>query len=178
MNLRWTLPLVLVAACDNSARNEQIASVDKKVDDGAEARAAELKRKRAEEAQAKADEDDRIHQAIVKIAVAPESPPKALAEACQAVADAQDRFVERLGDAGAKSKWTASRESDLPMSIIACSSNESVVVAGCQANALDQADATMKDRMQEILDVCVSKFAKPRAGGVQAAGMAIPKRPQ
>lgn len=178
MNPRWLLPLVLAIACDNSARNEQIAAVDKKVDDDADARAAELKRKREAEAQAKADEEDRIHQAIVKIAVAPEKPPKALADACQAVADAQDRFVERLGDADAKAKWQASREGDLPMSIIACTSNDSVVVAGCQANALDQADATLKDRMQEILDVCVSKFAKPRAGGVQAAGVAIPKRPQ
>ncbi|MBX7080672.1 MAG: hypothetical protein K1X88_15855 [Nannocystaceae bacterium] len=176
----WPLTALLLAlACDNSARNEQIANVDKKADPVLDERAEELKRKRQADAEAKAALDDRLHEAIVKLAVAPPPPkkPLGLAEACQAAADAKDRFMQRLAKGEALSKWTAARESDLPMQIIECTSGDSVSAAACQVAALDGAGPELAERMDEIVAVCMAKYAKARPGGAQAASSALPQRP-
>lgn len=179
MSLRLALALlVLVPACDNSARNEQIANVDKKpVDD--EKATEERKQKRLAADKAKADAAAAVHDEIVKVAVVSEKPPKGLAEGCEAVADAQDRFVARLGTADQKTKWAAGRENQRPMAIIQCTSADSLDVASCQANGLDNASPALAEHMQEILEYCVGKFAKPRqAGTLPAGGGDIPKRPK
>lgn len=172
------LVLVSAVACDNTARNDQISNVEKApvVADEKEAAARKAKREAADKAKADAEEARRVE--ITKIAVVGEKKPKGLAEGCEAVADARDRFVERLGTAEAKAAWAAGRENDRPMAIIQCTAAESVDVAACQINGLDGASPALVDHMDDILAYCVGKHARPKPGGAASSGAAIPKRPK
>lgn len=183
MNARTVIALlVLASACDNSARNEQIATVEKKTDEPDEKALAERKEKRLAAEKAKADAAEAVRAEIVKVAVVGDKPtgkPRGLAEACEAVADAQDRFVARLGSDDAKAKWAAGRENQRPMAIIQCTSADSTAVASCQVNGLDNASPALAEQMQAIIDYCVEKFAPPRQPGtLPAGGGQIPKRPK
>lgn len=180
MNARTVFALlVLASACDNSARNEQIATVEKKTDEPDETALAERKEKRLAAEKAKADAAEAVRAEIVKVAVVGDKPIKGLAEACEAVADAQDRFVARLGSDDAKAKWAAGRENQRPMAIIQCTSADSTAVASCQVNGLDNASPALAEQMQAIIDYCVEKFAPPRQPGtLPAGGGQIPKRPK
>jgi hypothetical protein len=169
----------VLLACDNSARNEQIAAVEKKPEELDDKAAQDRKEKRLAAEKAKADAAESIRTEIAKIAVVGPKPPKTLAEACEGAADAQDRFIARLQSAEAQTKWTADRERQRPMAIIECTSAESLDVAGCQINALDTAPPALADHMNEILEFCVSKFARPKATNVAPSGSGvIPKRPK
>lgn len=166
-------------ACDNSARNEQIAAVEKKTDEPDDKAVAERKAKREAAEKAKADAADALRAEIAKVAVVPAKLPKGLAEGCDGVADAQDRFVARLQSADAQAKWTAARDKQRPMAIIECTSVDSLEVAGCQIAGLDAAPPALAEHMDGIIDYCVEKFAKPRpAGTLPAGGGEIPKRPK
>jgi hypothetical protein len=166
-------------ACDNTARNEQIAAVEKKPAEDDAKLVAERKEKRLAAERAKAEAADKLRAEIAKIAVATDKPKIGLAEGCEAAAEAQDRFVARIGSEAAKTEWAASRENSKPMSIIECTSADSVDVATCQTNALDNAPPALAENMKDILDYCVEKFAKPKpAGTPPAGGGEIPKRPQ
>lgn len=177
-SLLLSLVLLSTLACDNSARNEQIASVEKKVDAPGEDETKKRAEKRLAAERAKSDAAEAIRVEIVKVAVLGEKPPKGLAEGCEAAADAQDRFVARLRSAEAQAAWTAARERERPMAIIACTSADSLDVASCQINALDKAPPALADHMQEVLDFCISKFARPRPGAAAASSGEIPKRPK
>lgn len=175
----WIVAVVLLAGCDNSKRSEAIASVDKPADADAEKREAEARKaKRVADEKAKADAAEKIREQIAAIAVAPEKLPKqALAEACQAVTDAQDRFVKRLQSGEALAAWEAGRDDELAMAMVACVSADSVSVAACQVAGLDAAGPELAAHKQDILDHCIARYAKPRAGAKQQAGAAIPKKP-
>ncbi len=174
-----TFVMLLGLGCDNSARNEQISTVDKKADDTDEKALAARKEKRLAAEREKAATQEAVRAEIATIAVVPaDKPARGLAEACEAVADAEDRFVTRLQPAEAQAKWTADRENRRPMAIIECTSADSVDVAACQVAGLDAASATLADHMDEILDYCVEKFARPQPAGAPAGGGVIPKRPQ
>lgn len=179
MLTRLTLASALLLACDNSARNEQIATVEKKPDGSDEKAAAERKEKRLAAERAKAEAQENIRLEIAKVAVLGAKPPKGLAEGCEAAADAQDRFVARLGSAEAKAEWTADRENQRPMTIIQCTSADSVDVASCQINALDNAPPALAEHMKDMLAMCIEKFARQRrAGTPPGGGGEIPKRPK
>lgn len=172
------LALVSVVGCDNTARNDQISNVEKTAPavDEKEAAARKEKREAAERAKLDAEEARRVE--IVNIAKPSEKLPKGLAEGCEAVADARDRFTERLGTAEAKAAWAAGRENDRPMAIIECTTADSVEVASCQINGLDGASPALAAHMDDILSYCVGKHARPKAGGAASTGAAIPKRPK
>lgn len=166
-------------ACDNTARSEQIAGVDKKPAEDDPKAVAERAEKRLAAERAKSEAADNLRAEIAKIAIAPEKSKMGLAEACEAAAAAQDRFVARIGSDAAKTAWAASLEKSKPMAIIECTSADSVDVAGCQIAALDNAPPALAENMKDILDYCVEKFAKPKPAGTPPAGSGdIPKRPR
>lgn len=167
-----------VGACDNSARNDQIANVEKAPEKADEKEAAERKAKREAAEKAKADAEEARRVEVAKIAVVGEKKPKGLAEACEQVADARDRFIERLGSAEAKAAWAASRENERPMAIIECTTADSVEAAACQIAGLDGASPALAEHVDEILDYCVRKYARPKPGASGAASSAIPTRPK
>lgn len=174
-----SLVLLPTFACDNSARNEQIASVEKQVEAPDENEVKQRAEKRLAAERAKSDAAEALRAEIIKVAVLGEKPPKGIAKGCEAASDAQDRFVARLQSAEAQTKWTAARERERPMSIIECTSADSLDVASCQINALDKAPPALADHMKAVLDFCVEKFARPRPAGTQPAGGGdIPKRPK
>lgn len=179
--LRLSLALTVLGACDNSARNERIADVDKKpVEDAEETKRIEARKlEREAKEKAKADEDEAARVEIAKIAVLPDKKPKKLDEACQGAVDAHDRFMQRLHTGEALAAWNASKENELPMSFVQCAAADSIEAAVCQSNALDAASPALKDRYKEIVDACISRFAPARPAALAGGGGgAIPKRPQ
>jgi hypothetical protein len=178
------LPLAVALACGGDTRDATFANVDKKEtkEDPDEAkRLEERKQKRLADEKAKAEQQAARTAEIAKIAVVPPKLPKDLEKGCQAVAEAQDRFMQRHHGGDELAKWTAAKEEELPMTVVQCASANSLEVAGCQAHALDNAPALLKDGTKEILDACIAKFAKamPSGPGPGVAGpAAIPKRPR
>ena len=178
------LPFVAVLGCDNKARNEEIANVEKKEvsDPELEKGMAERKAKREAEAKAKADAEEAKRATIAKLMVVPDKLPKKLEKACDDVAAAQDRFMQRLHTGEVLEKWTAAKDTQLPMTIVQCASVSSLEVAGCQTSALDNAPPELKENVDEILKACVDKFGpKGPPPGSQIGGAGeipkIPKRP-
>jgi len=181
MTLRLAIFVMLLAlGCDNSARNEQTATVEKKADDTDEKALAARKEKRLAAERETAAAQEAVRAEIATIAVVPANKSaRGLAEACEAVADAQDRFVARLQPTEVQTKWTADRENRRPMAIIECTSADSTDVAACQIAALDNAPPVLAENLKDILDYCVEKFAKPKPAGTPPAGGGdIPKRPR
>jgi hypothetical protein len=180
----FALPLVVALGCDNKARNEEISNIEKKEtpDPELEKAMAERKAKREADDKAKLEAAEAKRVAIDKIAVKPAKPPKKLEEACNAVAEAQDRFMQRLHTGEVLQKWTDAKETQLPMTIVQCASAGSLDVAGCQMAALDSAGPELKEDLPEILQVCIDKFGpKGPPAGVQVGGAGeipkIPKKP-
>lgn len=166
-------------ACDNTARNEQIANVEKKATEDDPKVAAERAEKRLAAERAKTEAADKLRAEIAKIAVVVDKPKMGRAEGCEAAAEAQDRFIARIASDEAKAAWAASRDKSKPMMIIECTSADSTDVAACQIAALDNAPPVLAEKMNDILDYCVEKFAKPKPAGTPPAGSAdIPKRPR
>jgi len=179
-----TLPLVAALGCDNKARNEEIANVEKKdaEDPELEKAMAERKAKREAEEKAKLAAAEAKRTAIDKIAVAPAKLPKKMEDACNAVAEAQDRFMQRMFTGEVLEKWTAAKDTQLPMTIVQCVSAGSLEVAGCQVSALDAAPPELKEDLSEILKVCIDKYGpKGPPPGAQPGGAGdipkIPKKP-
>jgi hypothetical protein len=177
------LPLVLLVACDSKARNEQFVNVEKKeekVDPELQKKVDERKAKREAEDKAKAEAAEAKRVMIDKIAVLPAKLPKKMDAGCDAVAQAQDRFMQRHHTGEVLEKWTTAKDTQLPMTIVQCASTGSLEVAGCQAAALDAAPAELKEDLPEILKVCIDKFAPagPPPGAGPAGPDPIPKRPK
>jgi len=174
------LPL-LVTGCDNKARNEEIATVEKKdaPDPELDKRMAERKQKREAEERAKAEAAERKRAAIEALAVAPAKLPKKLDQACEAVAAAHDRFMQRHHTGAALEAWTAAKDEELPMTVVQCASANRLDVAACQASALDNASAELANDATAILQACVGKYApKGPPPGMQPGGAGeIPKKP-
>jgi hypothetical protein len=173
------LALSLLAACDNSGRNERIADVDKKpVEDADEAKRVEQrKQKRIADEQAKSEAEELVRVEIAKIAVLPAKLPKKLDEACQSASDAHDRFMQRTLAGEELAGWNAKKENELPMSFVQCASADSIEAASCQASALDAASPALKAHYKDIVDACISKFAPARPSEmVGGGGGAIPKK--
>jgi len=170
---------ITLVACDNTARNEQIAGVEKKATQDDSKVVTERAEKRLAAERAKTEAADNLRAEIAKIAVVVDKPKMGLAEGCEAAAEAQDRFVARIGSDAAKTSWAASRENSKPMTIIECTSADSTDVAACQIAALDNAPPVLAENLKDILDYCVEKFAKPKPAGTPPAGGGdIPKRPR
>jgi hypothetical protein len=176
------LPLVLLVACDsNKARSENISNVEKKevADPAMEKAMAERKAKREADEKAKAEAEEAKRAAIAKIVVVPPKLEKKVEKACDAVAAAQDRFMERLHTGEVLEKWRAAKENQLPMTIVQCATISSLEVAGCQVNALDNAPPELKENVDEILKACADKYGPkgPPPGSQPGGAGEIPKIP-
>lgn len=181
--LPLVLVLVLVVACDNSKRNQEIAKVEptekaEAKDPEFDKRMEERKQKRLAEEKAKAETEAAKKAALEKVAVLPPKLPKKIDAACAAVGEAHERFMQRHHSGEVLEKWTASKDDQLSMTVTLCAKAGTLEVAGCQAYALDNAPAELKEDVPEILKACVDKFGPASASGAAAqAGGAIPKKP-
>ena len=174
---------ILATACDNSGRNERISDVQKKPpeeDPEEKAKAEQRKAERQAKEKAKADAEEAVRQEIAKIAVAPDKLPKKLDEACQAVADAHDGFMQRTKQGEALAAWNAGKEEELPMTFVQCAGADSIPAAACEKAALDAASPALVDHVKEIAQTCITKYAPARpatlAGGGGGGVPTVPKK--
>lgn len=180
-----TLALLSIFAlgCDNSDRNERIADVQKKPpeeDPAEKAKAEARKAERAAKEKAKADAEEAVRVEIAKIAVLPDKLPKKLDEACQAVSEAHDRFMQRTKQGEELAAWNAGKEEELPMTFVQCAGADSIEAASCQKMALDAASPLLADHFKEIFQACITKYAPARPAAVAGGGgggvPAVPKK--
>jgi hypothetical protein len=161
--LALALSLPLLPACGGEAKKEEpapakAAEEPKKEDD------AIAKRRADREAKAKAEkeaEEARL-AAVDKLAVLPAKMPKDIKKACDAVADAQLKFFEKMYSGPELDKLKAAQGTQRPMTLSQCTSTGSLEAAACQANALTTAEGPeLKTSISDIMRVCLEKFAKP-----------------
>lgn len=161
--LAFALAFTLLPACGGEAKKDEpaptkAAEEPKKEDDA-------IARRRAErEAKAKAEKDaeDARVAAVDKITVLPAKLPKDLKKACDAVAEAQLKFFEKMYEGPELEKLKAAQGTQRPMTISQCTSTGSIQAAACQANALTTAEGPeLKASISDIMRVCLEKFAKP-----------------
>ncbi len=152
-----------LVACDSGGS-------EKKADPAAEAKAKEEedKQKRIEErrkkreAEQKAEEDAAAAKKakIDALLVLPETMPKKLDKACDAVGEAQTAFIERSFDAAAAAK----AKTGSTMTVKTCKENSNIEVAACQKNALDNADKELGKDLPALLAGCIEKFGTKPEG--------------
>lgn len=178
--MRTTFSLVLVsllaAGCGNNAAEEAKKAQEAKAaaEEKQKMEEALAKRKAEREAKAKAEEDAEkaVAEAVDKVAVLPETMPKDVVKACDAVAEAQDEFMKRHYEGEALKKWESAKGTQLPMTKVQCTQADSVEVAACQKNALDNAPTELRKKLPELLKACIEKFGK---AGAPPPTAAIPK---
>jgi hypothetical protein len=170
-----SLALGLALACGGSkpagpGPEEKQAAAKKADDDAKEAAAmAERKAKREAEQKAAADAEQKVTGELERLSAAlPAKLPKDPVAACEAVGQAQDAFVRRLGDAKAVAAWDAGgKDKAIPMTIVQCTQADSVKTAACQKHILDNAGPELKDETRKIMQICIDKYGstrKPPAG--------------
>ena len=165
---------VLVFACGEPkptgpTADEKAAAAKKADDEAKEAAAvAERKAKREAEEKARAETEEKAKAAIERLSVLPAKLPKDPVAACEAVGQAQDAFVRRLGDDKAIAAWDGGgKDKALPMAIVQCTQADSVKTAACQKHMFDNAGPELKDATKQIMQVCIDKYGstrKPPAG--------------
>lgn len=158
----FVLALSLTPACGGDEPKK--AAPEVKAEEAKPAEDDAVARRRAErEAKAKAEkeaEEARL-AAIDALAVLPPKLPKDLKKACDAVADAQLKFFERMFEGPELDKLKAAQGTQRPMTIQGCTSLGSLEAAACQITALDGAtDKALKSSISDIMRVCIEKFAK------------------
>jgi hypothetical protein len=173
----------LAIGCDSSPAPSDAAAAAAKADkekEDAEAakRTEEFRKKREAEEQKKKEAEEAKAAAFDAVCVVPEGAkkPKKLAQACQAVVDAHDGFMQRhyAGDTETLEKWNAAKGTQVPFTLATCNKTGSLEAAMCQKHALDTAPAELKEDAPELLRRCIDKYA----GGRAAKGPALPvKRP-
>jgi colicin import membrane protein len=165
----------LLSACGEPKKSgptaEEAQAAAKKADDEAKeaAAVAERKAKREADEKAKAAADEKVKAELERLSAAlPAKLPKDPVAACEAVGQAQDAYVRRLGDKDAIAAWDAGgKDKALPMAIVQCTQADSVKTAACQKNMFDNAGPELKDSSKAIMQVCIDKYGstrKPPAG--------------
>jgi len=150
--------------------DEQKAAAKKAEDDAKEAAGiAERKAKREAEEKQKAEAEAETAAELERLAAAlPDKLPRDPVAACDAVGQAQDAFVRRLGDAKAVAAWDAGgKDKAIPMAIVQCTQADSVKTAACQKSIFDGASPRLKDEARKIMQICIDKYGstrKPPAG--------------
>jgi hypothetical protein len=163
--------LALSPACDSGPSPEEL----KAQEEAAAKKAAEekaladgiAKRKADREAKEKAKEDaEKARLAeIDALCVLPEKMPKNLDKACAEVAAANDRFMLRLYEGEAVTKWNAAKGTQLQMQKATCMKTGSIEAAACQINAMDNTPPEHKKALPDILRACIEKFRKVEEAG-------------
>jgi hypothetical protein len=146
----------LAGACDKA---EEKKADDKKAEPTAADKEVEerLAKKRAEREAAEKAAAEKV-EAIKALAVLPEKMPKDLEEACNAVATAQDEFMKRNFDGEGLAKWEQAKGTQMGMLKTGCIKAQSLELAACQTNAMNNAPADFKKDLPDILSACMEKF--------------------
>ena len=165
MLIRRALPFALVlslsAACGGEAK--KAAPAPTKAAEPAEDPGV-VKRREERLAKEKAEKDAEAARvaAIDALTVLPEKLPKDLGKTCEAVADAQMKFFERMFEGEKLEKLKAAQGTQRPMTISGCTGFGSIEAAACQVAAFDGAtDKSLASSVSDIARVCNEKFAKP-----------------
>ena len=174
------LLLAFSGACDSGPSEEEKKAADeaaaKKAAEEKEKEEAIAKRaeKRKQEKEAKEAEEAKIKAAVEAVAVIPEGAklPKDLGKACDAVAEAHDGFVKRQYEGEEfLEKWEGGlKGTQLPMTKVQCNQGNSIKIAVCQKNALDNAGPELKEQIPDLYRTCVDKYADKGgdAGAIKA----------
>lgn len=173
----------LAIGCDSApSKSDAAAEAAKAEKEKEEAESAkrteEFRKKREADEQKKKEAEEAKLAAFDAVCVVPEGAkkPKKLTQACQAVVDAHDGFMNRLyaGDTETLEKWNSAKGTQVPFTLATCNKTGSLEAAMCQKHALDNAPAELKEDAPELLRRCIDKYA----GGRAAKGPALPtKRP-
>jgi hypothetical protein len=160
--------LVVLYACD-SAPQAAPAEAEAKSDEDAELekRLEERKQKRLEEQRAAEEAEAKKVAAMDAVAIIPETLPKSLSKACDAVGESYDAFMNRMyaDESDTLQKWNDAKGTQLPMTVTTCIKGASLEAAACQKHALDNAPEELKGEQTELLRHCIDKFGKVSKGG-------------
>jgi colicin import membrane protein len=166
------LTVLSLVACDASTADapteaQKRVAAEKEAKD-AEAAAAVAAGKAKRDAEKKAEEEaaKKLADELARICVLPEKMPKDPVAACEAVGQAHDAFIRRVGSPEAVAEWDAGgKEKVIPMSVVQCSQADSLEAAACQGHALEAAGPDMVDQTKIILQTCIDNFPGRRRGG-------------
>jgi hypothetical protein len=180
--LRRTLVLLALAiACDSKPADPAPAAKadEKESDEAVQKRMAERRAKREADEKAKVEAAEKLKTTLAALAVLPDKKKieKNAEKACAAVGAAHDRFMNKHFTGPDLEKWNSAKGTAVPMTIVNCTKAASVEVAACQAHALDNAPAELKDEASGIMRACIDKFGPASQHGAAAqAGGAVPKK--
>ena len=156
--------LALPLACGGETKTEEPKKTDAAAPKGEPAKAPEddavAKRRAKREADEKAAKEAEAARiaAVEALAVLPEKLPKDIKKACDAVADAQLKFFEKMFEGAELEKLKAAQGTQRPMAIASCTKSGSIQAAACQANALNAAtDKSLGKSISDIMRVCLEK---------------------
>lgn len=161
------LPIALVlslsAACGGEAKKADPAPAQEAAEPAEDPAIAKRRNDRLAKEKAEKDAEAARVAAIDALAVLPAKLPKDLGKACEAVADAQLKFFERMYDGAKFEKIKAAQGTQRPSTISGCTGVGSLEAAACQVAAFDAAtDPTLGSSVSDIMRVCNEKFAKPQ----------------
>lgn len=148
----------LVVACDKAEEKkaetkDEPSAADKEVEE-------RLAKKRAEREAAEKAAAEKV-EAIKALAALPEEMPKNLEAACDGVAAAQDEFMKRNFDGEGLAKWEEAKGTQMGMLKTGCVKAQSIEIAACQINAMNNAPPEFKKDLPDLLSACMDKFGAP-----------------
>lgn len=157
------------SGCDSSEGKkaaDEAAAKKKKEEEESEKRIAERRKKREAEQAEKDKAVQELQAKVDAVCVLPEELPKKVDKACEAVAEAQDGFMQRLyGDKPETiEKWNNAKGTQVPLTVTQCKKAGSLEVAACQKHGLDNAGPELKKEIPNIFRTCIDKFGAPAEG--------------
>jgi hypothetical protein len=162
-SLRWSLSLVLLAACGGESIKEVPIGPERKEE--ADAEKLEQRRKQREaEAEAERKAEAAKTAALDAACSLPPTMPKQLDAACALVGEAWDAFMQRRwgDDPDVIAKWNESRSGQLPFALTQCKKMGSIEVAACQAHALKTLPLEIDAEAPEVMAHCADTCGEPR----------------
>lgn len=162
--------MTLLCACDSDKgpSEKEKAAAAAEAEKAKKDEEALAKRKAEREAKSKAEKEkkEKFEAALAAVAVIPEGTKITgdLVKACDEVAEAQDKFMERLQTGDAAEQWKTKKDEVTPMTKIKCTQGNSPKIAACVKNGLDNATEELKDSFDAIFDRCVDTY-RSKTGG-------------
>lgn len=156
------IPLIFAGCGPSGPTPEQKAAATKKAEEEKKKKEEEAKLKAEREAKAKEEEEKKkAHEKkIDDLAQLPETLPKKLPKACDAMTKAYDAYMQKVLTGDDLTKWaTGGKEMQVALFRKECLKGN-VEIAACQTNALSTAEPEMKPHLSEFMTKCREKFGK------------------
>ncbi len=155
--------VVTPSACDSgqdtTKNTKSIEATNADRDTKADAALADRKAKREAEAREAAAAKREQEAELDALAVIPESLPKSLDKACDAMLKSYDSFMQTTLEGDMLTKWkTGGNEMQLAVFRKECLKRD-IATAACQAHALGQATPQLSPRLADIMQACADKAA-------------------